>query len=160
MVNTKIEEFDKWVIDIRRHIHQNPEIEFETENTQEYIISKLNELNELDKKNRMKYKKIKNGLIVDLDLGGNVTIGYRADIDALKISPENEVKSQFNFTYISKTPGIMHACGHDSHVAIAMGLIRKVIENDQKKFKNNIRIFFQPGEEMPPGGAIDFIKEG
>jgi amidohydrolase len=81
------------------------------------------------------------------------TIGVRADIDALPVT-ENNSK-----TYRSKNEGVMHACGHDAHTAMVLGL-SKLLVSEGKNFNGRIRVFFQPAEEAPPGGAVRMIEEG
>ncbi|OYT32863.1 hypothetical protein B6U93_00010 [Candidatus Woesearchaeota archaeon ex4484_78] len=81
-------------------------------------------------------------------------MAIRADSDALPIKEER------NVDYKSKNEGVMHACGHDGHIAMALGLAKKVLEqkNNDEKINNNLRLIFQPSEEKPPGGAKTMIK--
>jgi amidohydrolase len=83
-------------------------------------------------------------------------IAIRSDTDALAA---HEVLSPRNEDYISQNPGVMHACGHDGHMAIVLGVARMVKEN-QKEICGTVRFIFQPAEEIPPGGAVRVIEEG
>ena len=94
----------------------------------------------------------------NLDTGGYCDIGegdiyaFRSDIDALSISenPNHKIKS--------KNKGIMHACGHDFHTTIGLGLL-KYFQNYPNELKGKLRVIFQPGEEAAPGGAEKIIQE-
>jgi len=138
------------VINIRRHLHQYPELSFQEYQTSEYIESLLKEWN-------VPFQRIaKTGLIAYL---GNPqsknTIAIRADIDALPIQEKNQC------SYASKVPNVMHACGHDVHTASALGVVL-VMQPIFKKYLNKdacIKLLFQPGEEVLPGGATLMIKE-
>ena len=91
------------------------------------------------------------GLVVDVGKGGPV-VGFRADIDALPI----EEKTLLSFQ--SENPGLMHACGHDAHSAIAVGIA--VALSKLTIFDGTARFIFQPAEEQFPGGAQEMIDEG
>ncbi len=138
------------VVSVRRHLHQYPELSFEEYKTSEYVCSVLD-------KHGISYTKgiVKTGIIAIIK-GRNPdlkTILLRADLDALPIDEKNEVE------YKSKHKGKMHACGHDVHTASVLGTA--IILNDLKeKFEGMVKIMFQPGEEVLPGGASLMIKEG
>lgn len=83
-------------------------------------------------------------------------IAIRSDIDALAA---HEVLTKFNRDYISQNPGVMHACGHDGHMAIVLGVAR-LIKESSKDISGIVRFVFQPAEEVPPGGAVRVIEEG
>lgn len=141
----------KWIIDLRRHFHKFPELSYEEINTQKKIISVLNGL------------EIENKTIADTGVLGIIdsgkpgkTIALRADTDALKI---NEEITDQNKKYASVNKGVMHACGHDGHMAMLLGAARLFKEN-QQEFTGRIKLIFQPAEEVPPGGAIKVIQEG
>ncbi|TAE73871.1 MAG: amidohydrolase [Bacteroidetes bacterium] len=142
--------FKDEIIEIRRHIHQNPELSFEEYNTANFIADTL------DKFGIEKYTNIaKTGTIAYIK-GKNPTkktIVLRADIDALPIVEANDV------IYKSKNNGVMHACGHDAHTASLLG-VAKILKNCQEDFEGTIKLIFQPGEEKAPGGASLLIKEG
>lgn len=138
------------IIDIRRHIHAYPELSFEEINTSKFIASKLKEYGIPFKDNI-----VKTGIvgIIEGKNPGKKTIALRADMDALPIQEEN------NREYASKTPGVMHACGHDAHTSALLGAA-KILSQLRDEFEGSVKLIFQPGEEKLPGGASLMIKEG
>jgi len=153
-LSEKIKELSKHyfseILEIRRHLHQNPELSFQEIETSFYIQQQLS-------KAGISFTKgyVKTG-IVALIKGKNPdkkTILIRADMDALPIQEKN------NVSYKSSNDGVMHACGHDVHSAIALGAT--FILNDLKnEFEGTVKIMFQPGEEVLPGGASLMIEAG
>ncbi|HXP52488.1 MAG TPA: M20 family metallopeptidase [Bacteroidia bacterium] len=141
------EHLDK-IIEIRRHIHSNPELSFNEFNTADYIISVLSKIG------LPVTRMAKTGLVVTIQ-GGKPgrTIALRADIDALPIEEKNDVP------YKSRNNGVMHACGHDAHSASLLGAAMILTELKQD-WAGTIKLIFQPGEEKLPGGASIMIKEG
>lgn len=136
------------IIDLRRTLHQNPEFAFEELKTGEIIKSFL-------KKHGIMYKdKIaKTGILAEINTKRcGKTILVRADMDALKISEKNDVE------YKSQNEGMMHACGHDFHIAIAL-FCAAVIKRLENEISGCVRFMFQPAEEET-GGALDMINEG
>jgi len=138
------------IIKIRNHIHSNPELSFQEINTSEYICSVLDQIN-------IPYKKgiIKTGIIGTIE-GKNPskrTIALRAELDALPIFEKNDV------TYKSTNEGVMHACGHDVHMASILGAA-KILNSTKEDWEGTIKLVFQPGEEKLPGGAIQMIEAG
>lgn len=138
------------VIEIRRHLHQNPELSFQEFNTSKFVCGKLDEYG-------IEYQKgiVETG-IVGLIKGNNPTkktIALRADLDALPILEENDV------TYKSVNEGVMHACGHDVHTSSLLGAA-KMLNEVKDQFEGTVKLIFQPGEEKLPGGASLMIKEG
>lgn len=138
------------LISIRRHIHQNPELSFEEFKTSEFVCSVLDKYQITYTKNH-----VKTGIIV-LIKGKNPdkkTILLRADLDALPIEEKNEV------SYKSHNIGIMHACGHDVHTASVLGTAI-ILDQLKNEFEGTVKIMFQPGEELLPGGASLMIQDG
>ena len=142
-----------WLKSIRRHIHQHPESGADAPRTAEFIASKLREI----------------GLEPDTDKVGCVAEikgatpgpmrGFRADMDALDLvestsSEHLPVKEGFR----SANEGRMHACGHDFHCAILLGLARVLVEH-RSELKGTVRLLFQPGEEGF-GGALRMVQAG
>jgi amidohydrolase len=136
------------LIERRRDFHRYPELAFEETRTAQIVAEELSGL----------------GLEVQTGIAGTGVVGilegdtdgptvlYRTDMDALPIHEENEVD------YVSQSPGVMHACGHDGHMSIALGVAR-VLSKHRDKVKGRIKFVFQPGEEGA-GGALAMIKEG
>ena len=154
MLKNKVEELvDKYldeVISIRRYLHQNPELSLKEFNTAEFIVKELNKIGLDAQRGREN-----NGVVSNLNLGkGKKTLMLRADMDALPIQEET------NFEFKSKNPGVMHACGHDVHTSILLG-VSKVLNEIKDEINGNVKFVFQPAEENnPTGGAPLMIKEG
>jgi len=149
MQNVKVssELFDE-LINIRRHLHQYPELSFEEHETSNYIRSILEAWN-------ISYQQVgETGVIVDIvgEKGNGAHIGIRADIDALPIQ-ENT-----GLPFSSKNEGIMHACGHDGHTTILLGTVY-MLNRFKDQFLGRVRCIFQPGEEAD-GAAKQMIEQG
>jgi amidohydrolase len=138
------------VVLLRRHIHANPELSYKEFETAKFVSNELRNIG----------LKPKEGVAITgvtaLIEGKNPSkriIALRADMDALPIIEANSIP------YKSKNEGVMHACGHDVHTSSLLGVAR--ILNDLKdKFEGTIKLIFQPGEEVNPGGASLMIKAG
>jgi amidohydrolase len=140
----------KQIVDIRHHLHQNPELSFEEYNTQKYVLQQLNNMGITD------VTPIANTGLVALIKGNNPnnkTIALRGDMDALPIEEQNDVP------YKSVNTGVMHACGHDVHTSCLLGAAQ-ILNELKTEFEGTIKLVFQPGEEKLPGGASLMIKEG
>lgn len=139
-INSKIKLF-------RSEIHRHPETGYKEFLTSAYISKRLRELG----------LEVIDGItgtgVIGILKGneGNYSVAVRADMDALEVTEET------NLTYASEVPGVMHACGHDGHVAALLGLA-EILIND-RSFKNNIILIFQPAEEGP-GGAKPIVESG
>ena len=137
---------EEYIISLRRYFHEYPELSFKEYKTADKIEEELKKLG-------LKPERItETGIICNIKGNGNKTIAIRADIDALPIKEENDIE------YKSRNEGIMHACGHDTHIAMLLGVAKMFSE--EKNLKGNIRLIFQPAEENPPGGAIEMVKKG
>lgn len=133
------------LIKIRRDLHQIPELGFQEVKTQAYLLSYLKSLPQ----DRITIKKWRTGLFVKIQgLNPQKTIGYRTDIDGLPISEETGL--QFSSSHADH----MHACGHDFHMSIALGVLTYFTENP---IADNLLFIFQPAEEGP-GGAEPMLK--
>lgn len=143
-----IEKNNQWFINTRRELHKIPELDFELPKTVAYVISLLDEMG-------LTYKTGvgKSGIVVDIE-GKNkdITIALRADMDALPILECG------NKEYSSTISGHMHACGHDVHTAILLGVAKTISEN-RDSLPCNVRLLFQPAEETT-GGALPMIEDG
>lgn len=155
MVNQKItrfaEELMPWLIQIRRTIHQNPELSSKEFETQALIIRELKAMGFTEIK---EYFTTGVAAVIRGRRPGK-TIAIRADMDALSVTEETQLP------FSSVKPGVMHACGHDGHTAILLGTAR-VLSQLKGEFDGNVKLIFQPAEENGPqgGGALPMIKEG
>lgn len=156
-----VDAIESKVIEWRRDIHQNPELSNREFKTAEKIAAHLRSLGM-----EVQTGVAKTGVVGILkgDNPGKV-VGLRADIDALPVTERNDLpfKSQVNTTFLGQDTGVMHACGHDTHTAILMG-VAEVLSKHTDKINGTVKFIFQPAEEGPPpgeeGGAKLMIKEG
>ena len=143
-------EYRDEIIAIRNELHANPELSFEEYNTSKYVASVLDKCN-------IKYESglLKTGILANIDgkSAEGKTVALRAELDALPINEEN------NVTYKSKNDGVMHACGHDVHMASILGAA-KILKEISHEWNGRVKVLFQPGEEKLPGGAAQLIELG
>jgi amidohydrolase len=137
------------VVADRRYLHQHPELGFQEENTARFVAEKLRSLGIETRTGVAKTGVV--GLLRGAQQGKTVLL--RADMDALPIEELN------NVPYKSQIPGVMHACGHDSHTAMLLGVARLLTER-KGEIKGTVKFIFQPSEEVPPGGAKPMIEAG
>jgi amidohydrolase len=150
------------VIEWRRYIHQNPELSNREFKTAKFVEDKLRSFGNIEVRTGI----AKTGVIGILK-GGQFgpTIGLRADMDALPVTERTNVpfKSTTTAQYNGQTVGVMHACGHDSHVAMLLGTA-EILSGMKDKIKGTVVFIFQPAEEGAPegeeGGASLMVKEG
>lgn len=138
------------VIAFRRHLHANPELSYQEYNTAKYVGAQLKQFG-LEPREGI----ATTGLMVEI-AGKNPSaksVALRADMDALPIQEMNKVP------YVSKVPGVMHACGHDVHTSSLLGTA-KILHMIRDQFEGTVRLLFQPGEEKNPGGASYMIRDG
>lgn len=128
------------LIQLRRTIHQHPELGFEELQTSALVADTLGELGV-----ELQTGIGKTGVVARLGNGEGPVIGIRADMDALPIDEANEVE------YKSQVPGKMHACGHDAHTAMLLGVAMLLKD---KPINGEIRLLFQPSEERPDAEGI------
>ena len=136
-------------IEVRHHLHANPELSYQEFETSKFIQNKLKELGipfEIKATTGVL------GLIKGKNPGKKI-IALRADMDALPIKEENKV------VYKSKNEGVMHACGHDVHTTCLLGAA-KILNELKTEWEGTVKLIFQPGEEKNPGGASLMIKDG
>lgn len=136
-----------WMVAIRRHLHQHPELAFREFATAAYIEEKLAELG-ISRSRRL----LQTGVIARLgqEKPNGPIIALRADIDALPIT------EQTSLPFSSQTPGVMHACGHDGHIAMLLGCARLLASHP---LPGQVVLLFQPAEEGD-GGAQGMIAGG
>ena len=147
-----IDEIMPGVVTDRRHLHEHPEVAFQEFETAEFVRQRLESLGVEDIRTGIATTGV-TGLIRGTEEGPQRCILVRADMDALPIHEENDVE------YRSRHDGVMHACGHDAHTAILLGVARLLMER-RDAFSGTVKLLFQPAEEQPPGGAIAMIAEG
>ena len=145
----------------RHHFHENPELSNREFKTAEKITAHLKSLGL-----KVETGIAKTGIVAILkgDLPGKV-VALRADIDGLPVTERNDLpfKSEVKTTFLNTETGVMHACGHDTHISILMATA-EILSKHKDKIKGTIKFIFQPAEEGPPpgeeGGAKLMIKEG
>lgn len=131
----------------RRDLHRIPELGFEEHKTRDYLWQRLTEFG-------LSPQAVGDtGIVADIESGvAGKTYAVRADMDGLPLS------EQTGLAFSSEHAGVMHACGHDAHMAIALGLAERLTAEHQ--FTGRVRMMFQPAEEKPPGGALRLIEAG
>jgi amidohydrolase len=150
IIHDREEQYFTDSVEIRRHIHAHPELSKQEKKTMDFIGSKLKEYGIPFTDNIGGYG------IVALIRGKDpesACIALRADMDALPVTEMNELE------YRSTNPGVMHACGHDVHMASLLGTAR-ILNGMRDRFSGTVKLFFQPSEETFPGGAIQMIRDG
>ncbi len=149
-IKQKSEEYFAEVQAIRHHIHAHPELSYQEYNTAAFVAGKLASWS-------IKHQAGVAGTgVVGLIEGNNPgsrCIALRADLDALPIQEKNDT------SYRSLNDGIMHACGHDVHTSCLLGAA-KILHDLRHDLQGTIKLIFQPGEEMNPGGASLMIEAG
>jgi N-acetyldiaminopimelate deacetylase len=134
------------IVALRRELHRIPEPGFQEFKTQALLLSWIERM----PTDRVEVKTWRTGILVRVKgRTGARCIGYRADMDGLPI------EEQTNYDFRSQHPGYMHACGHDMHMAIAMGILSQLVESP---VEDDVLIIFQPAEEGP-GGALPMLEE-
>lgn len=137
------------VIGNRRHLHANPELSYSEFKTAAFVKEKLQSMGitEIEQKANTGWAALIKGKNPDKKV-----VALRADMDALPIIEANDVP------YKSQNEGVMHACGHDAHTASLLGAA-KILNEVKEDFEGTIKLIFQPGEEVVPGGASLMIKD-
>jgi len=160
-INKNIKDIMPKVIEWRRHFHQNPELSAREYKTGALVAEYLKTLGL-----EVKYPFAKTGVVAILKGGKpGPTIALRADMDALPLTEKVNVpfKSTVTDTFNNQTVGVMHACGHDSHTAMLLG-VATVLSKMKKDVPGTVVFLFQPAEEGAPedseAGAPLMVKEG
>ena len=142
--------YSNYVINCYHHIHSNPELSFQEFETARFIQQELTSM-------QIPFRSGIGGTgIVGKIEGKNPSkkiIGLRADMDALPVNEEVE------FPWKSTKENVMHACGHDTHVACLLG-VAKILSEIKNQFEGTVLLIFQPGEESAPGGARLMLEDG
>src|SRR3989442_6920946 len=149
------------VIDCRRDIHQHPELGNREFRTSKLVADKLKQLG-IEARTPIAHTGV-----VGILRGGKPgrVVGLRADMDALPVTEQVDLpfKSTMRTTYNGQEVGVMHACGHDAHVAILLG-VAEVLSGIRRELPGTVVFLFQPAEEGAPqgeeGGAALMVKEG
>jgi len=149
MIIEEVEKIENKLIEIREYFHKYPELSFHEVQTSRKIAEILQEL-ELDEVNTGIAKTGVVGLLCGKETGK--TFAIRADMDALPIKEENDVP------YKSQNDGVMHACGHDTHITMAIGTAM-ILSKMRDKLKGNVKFIFQPAEEIGQGAKL-MVEEG
>lgn len=141
-----------WIVERRRHLHANPELSFAEEKTSAFV---RDELKALGYQPAGPVAEGKYGFAVELKSPRNPDqfVLLRADMDALPIQEENDIP------FRSTVPGVGHLCGHDAHTAMLLGAA-KLLRDKVEELPVSVRFVFQHAEEVSPGGAVDFVREG
>lgn len=149
MIKELVEGYGQKLIDMRRYLHAHPELSFQETQTAAWIRQHLQAA----------------GIPTLTGIHGNSTVGYlkgkqpgpaigfRADIDALGLTEENDLP------YKSQHDGVMHACGHDAHTAVLMAMA-EILAQHQELIHGTIYFIFQQAEEYLPGGATGLVEDG
>jgi amidohydrolase len=148
-IKTLAKKYATEFIEVRHHIHANPELSYQEFETSKFIQQKLSSFNI-----PFEVKAVTG--VIGLIKGKNPdkrVVALRADMDALPIEEQNDIP------YKSTKPGIMHACGHDVHTSCLLGAA-KILSELKDEWEGTVKLIFQPGEERNPGGASLLIKEG
>ncbi|WP_111309472.1 amidohydrolase [Confluentibacter sediminis] len=160
-LNQQFIDIESKVIEWRRHFHQYPELSNREFKTAEKIAAHLKSLG----------IEVQTGIahtgVIGILKGNNPgkVIALRADMDALPVTERNDLpfKSDVKTTFLETETGVMHACGHDTHIAILMG-VAEILSKNKDKINGTVKFIFQPAEEGAPpgeeGGAKLMIKEG
>jgi len=136
------------LIDFRRELHRNPELSFAEHQTTQRILATLRAAG------LSPQKMADTGAFVDIG-EGPIRIAFRADIDALPVIEETDLE------YCSLVEGVAHACGHDIHTTVMLGVALSLGKlNEAGLLNGRVRVIFQPAEEKLPGGALSVIEQG
>ncbi len=147
-VRKQVQSIAEWVVAIRRELHMYPELGGEEKETQRFLLQQLTDMGIETITYPGQYAIV--GLIRGAFPGK--TIALRADMDGLPVQETTDLP------FASKIPGHMHACGHDAHMAIALGTARLLMEN-RHHLHGNVKLLFEPAEETS-GGAQEMVAAG
>lgn len=137
------------LIQIRRHLHQIPELALQEHDTHAYLLKVVQGMDQVHLEIREPEEMPTALMVLVHGTDPQRTVGYRTDIDALP------VEEQTGLPYASHHPGVMHACGHDIHMTVALGVLSYFADHQPK---DNLLFFFQPAEESESGGKQSYEK--
>lgn len=147
MNSARLEQLYEYAIDIRRQIHQYPEVGFDLPKTTALVAEELRCMG-------IEYTQQYGTCSLSADIGqGDICIALRADMDALP------VEEKTGLPYTSKVPGKMHACGHDAHTAVLLA-VAKYLKEHETELRCRVRLIFQPSEEGAISGAKMMVDNG
>ena len=152
LIEQHASEIFEQVVAHREHLHANPELSFQEFETAKYVSDELTKLS-IPHQTGVAGTGVVAIIRGDHHSDNDSCIGLRADLDALPIHEENDVP------YKSKIDGVMHACGHDVHTSILLG-VAYVLNQMRNHLPHPVKLIFQPGEEKNPGGASLMIAAG
>lgn len=160
-LDQQAKDMEQKVIEWRRHFHQYPELSNRETKTASYVADHLKSLGL-----KVQTGVAKTGVVALLETGKpGPVIALRADMDALPVTERNSLPfaSKEVATYNGLQTGVMHACGHDSHISILMA-VAEILAKNKSELKGTVKFIFQPAEEGAPmgevGGASEMVKEG
>lgn len=151
-IRKEAQELHSYVVNLRKHFHQHPELSLEEWETSKRIQEELTEIG-------VPVTPVAETGVIGLIGSGGPVIALRADIDALKVEEQNDI------VYKSCVPGVMHACGHDAHTAALLGAAR-ILKAHEDELNCTVKLIFQPGEEVSKGakmileaGHLDHVEQ-
>lgn len=147
--DTVVEQVKEDIVGWRRHLHMNPELSFQEEQTSQFVYNTLQSFGGLELSRPTKTSVV--ARLIGSQPGPVLAI--RADMDALPITEEN------TFEFASKNAGVMHACGHDGHTAMLLGTA-KILSGMKGRIRGEVRFLFQHAEELFPGGGEEMVNAG
>jgi amidohydrolase len=160
-ISEQTDQMFEQVVEWRRHFHENPELSNRESETAAYIADYMRSLGM-----KVDTAVAHTGVVAILEGGKpGPVVGLRADIDALPVKERTDVpfKSTKTTTYLGEEVGVMHACGHDTHIAMLMGAA-KILADMKEELPGTVKFIYQPAEEGAPpgeeGGAELMVKEG
>jgi amidohydrolase len=148
LIDSVVDKYDADLVDLRRHLHAHPELSWAETRTTELLAARVEQAGW--RVTRMP----STGFVADLGVAGPV-VALRADLDAL---PVDDTTTD---PWKSTVPGVAHACGHDVHTTALLGAALALAEAyDRGLLPGRVRLFFQPAEEVMPGGALHLVEMG
>ena len=152
IITKRSQELFEKVKGYREHLHKYPELSYQEFNTMQFVSDTLTQLG-IEHKTSVGDTGVVALIYGDKNTPNQPCIGLRADLDALPIREENQVE------YKSTIDGVMHACGHDVHTSILLG-VAEILNELKDELLQPVKLIFQPGEEKNPGGATLMIRDG